>query len=129
MSSNNATLLILGCGPGVGLSSAKALAATGLFKNVVLCSRNKERIQQHGAEVRQFVNDKVDVHTVSLDLNDTEGLSEQIGKIRQIGELRCLLFNAARIRPSKPLEASVEELQEDFTVSRSFLVETKQRVC
>ena len=57
------------------------------------------------------------MHTIPLDLNATQGLSEQIGKIKQIGELRCVLFNAARINPSKPLEASVEELQEDLRVS------------
>lgn len=47
---------------------------------------------------------------------DFDALKKTIQDVQKLGDLSFVVFNAARIRPSQPLEAEVGELEEDFRV-------------
>lgn len=120
--SNPQTLLLLGSGPGIGLASAKLFATRSHFSKIILISRDSVRLQQEKNEVEEAVSSAgkahVEVEAIAADLGDLKALKGvldgmELGK----GGLGCVLFNAARIRPSEVLSAGWEEMEEDFRVS------------
>lgn len=108
-------LVVLGSGPGIGVSTAK-LFAQKHFSKIALVSRNVERLEKERTEVVQAADRDVDVDTFATDIGDLAQLRQTLGKIEKLGPIGCVFFNAARIRPSEILATSVEEIEEDFRV-------------
>ena len=108
-------LVVLGSGPGIGVSTAK-LFAQKHFSKIALVSRNAERLDKERTEVVQAAGRTVEVDTFATDLGDLSQLRQTLSKIEKLGPIGCVFFNAARIRPSEILATTVEEIEEDFRV-------------
>ncbi|KAF7196670.1 17-beta-hydroxysteroid dehydrogenase 13 [Pseudocercospora fuligena] len=112
-------LVVLGSGPGIGVSTAK-LFAQKYFSKIALVSRNAERLDKERTEVVQAAAESgrtVEVDTFVTDLGDLTQLRQTLSKIEKLGPIGCVFFNAARIRPSEILSTSVEEIEEDFRLT------------
>ncbi|KAK4617698.1 hypothetical protein CLAFUW4_12365 [Fulvia fulva] len=112
-------LVVLGSGPGIGISTAK-LFAQRHFGQIALVSRNAERLENDKKEVEQAGKEAgkhVEVHTLPTNIGDLDQLPATLAKIQKLGPLGCVFYNAARIRSSDILMTPVEELEEDFKVA------------
>lgn len=83
---SNPVLLILGAGPGIGLSSAKAFAAQG-YKVALTSKSRPEGVDEDG-----YLN-------LRLDLSDTQGIIDVFAKVREgLGIPHVVIFNGEYIR-------------------------------
>lgn len=118
------TLLILGSGPGIGVSIARTFSVRG-FTHVALISRNKDRLAQDKDQVLTAIQERgysCQVRTWVCDLSNLEQLKGTLGEIGGWGSLECVVFNAARVSGRPPLEESTEAIEVDFRVSLLFLL-------
>lgn len=116
---STATLVVFGSGPGIGISIAK-LFAQKHFDHIALCARSADRLASEKAEVEDAakkVGRTVQVSTHPTDLSNLASLTQSLKEIEKLGPLGVVYHNAARINPSEPLSAPVEEIEEDFKVS------------
>lgn len=128
-------LLVLGSGPGIGIAVAKLFAQRG-FRRVILCARNAERLAKEVEEVKSVAEEDTEVSAITVDLGSAGSvkgaLAELEGSLGGIGgaddeegkgkgRLEAVLFNAARIGPSKLWEFGEEGLRNDFEVALSLL--------
>lgn len=112
------TLVILGSGPGIGLSVAQVFSVRG-FTHVALVSRNKERLAQDEDKVLDAIQERgysCRVKTWACDLADLKRLNSTFKEIESFGSLECVLFNPARVAGQPPLEESTEAIEADFRV-------------
>ncbi|GIK05162.1 hypothetical protein Aspvir_009264 [Aspergillus viridinutans] len=115
----NRTLLLIGCGPGIGVAVA-SLFAQRYFNNVALFARNPVQLEKDRETVlasAASVNRVVTVQTWQVDIGDLRRLEEALAEVAQFGDLECVYFNAARVAPSPLLEFPISGLEEDFKVS------------
>ena len=120
MSSSHGTLFVVGSGPGIGSNVAKVFAERG-FKQVILASRNGERLSKEVEEVKAAASG-VKVDAVTMDLGDKISIKqalEQADKHLSGNVLEAVLFNAARVGPSKLLEHTPEQIESDIHVRLS----------
>jgi short-subunit dehydrogenase len=109
--------VIFGSGPGIGVNVGKIFAENG-FSKVILLSRNEERLKQDASQVQEAAPE-VKVMTLSVDLDDTSNVQNTLKKVDshlQDVKLEFILYNAARIGPSKMFEFSVEQYESDLRV-------------
>lgn len=112
-------LLVLGSGPGIGVTAAKLFASKGHFSTIALLARDHTRLQEEKAQVEQAATSagrQVAVTTYATDLTDFDALKKTLGAVEKLGTVGCVFFNAARIQPSEILKTSLEEIDEDFKV-------------
>ena len=115
----NATLVVFGSGPGIGIAVAK-LFAQKHFERIALCSRSAERLASEKTEFEEAAKKAgrhVQVSTYPTDLSNLDSLRKTLGKVEKLGPLGLVYHNAARINPTEVLATSVEEIEEDFRVS------------
>lgn len=127
MSTPQGTLLVIGSGPGIGVSTASLFASHG-FKHIILTSRNAERLTQEAETVKKAAagaQGEIRVDTLTLDLaGSKDSLNETFGKVDGLlkesgSELEVVLYNGARVGPSVIGEWDVSGLEEDLRVSSS----------
>ena len=111
------TLVVVGSGPGIGVSTA-ALFASRKFNKVALISRDNIRIQQDRQSILDALPNsrKVEVKTWSVDIINTKAFEITLEEVQLLGDISCVLFNAARVEPSDLFELSAEEIVKDFMV-------------
>lgn len=117
------TLLVVGSGPGIGVNVAKVFAERG-FQRVILASRSDERLAKEVAEVESAAGSaEVRVTATPIDLASKESVNAALGEwAKVLGEgpaLEAVLFNAARVGPSKVFEFTEQEVERDMQVCRS----------
>jgi len=122
---SNSTLVVIGSGPGIGLSTATLFAAKK-FDTVVLISRDCTRIQQ---DQKALINAlpstrSVEVKTFNADITDTKAFEKVLDDVKSIGDISCVLFNAACVAPSELLEFPEGELLRDFQTTNIALYTT-----
>jgi short-subunit dehydrogenase len=121
-SSTSETLVIIGSGPGIGVSTA-SLFALKKFNKVALISRDKKRLEQDRETVLSFLSlrtdKKVDVKTWSTDVIDSALYKKVLGEVEKLGEITCVVFNPARVEPSELFTFDENEIVKDFMVSVS----------
>lgn len=114
--------ILIGSGPGIGRSTASLFAEKG-FNHFVLLSRNASRLNEDADAVRKASSD-VKVETFELDLaGDEQSIKSVLGKVDEVlkgwnVQLECVLYNGARVGPSKIMEWDVKGLEEDLRVSQ-----------
>ncbi|KUJ13098.1 putative short-chain alcohol dehydrogenase [Mollisia scopiformis] len=120
------TLLMIGSGPGIGLSTA-SLFASKKFSKVALISRNKERLVTDREAVLAAAKN-TDVKTWVADVVDSEKYKNVLKEVEEwSGEgVDCVIFNAARVEPSTLLEFPEEEIVKDFMTTNIALYTTAQ---
>lgn len=116
---SHGALLVIGSGPGIGVSTASVFAEKG-FKHVVLLSRNTDRLAQDSAAVASA---GAQVETLQIDLSaDEKSIKSVLARIDGVlsnwgTRLEVVLYNGARVGPSKLLEWERNSLEEDLRVS------------
>jgi len=89
--------LVTGCTQGIGKEYAMALARNGL--NIVLISRNKQKLDNVANEIRDSY--KVDTMTVVADFTNPETISKAVKKVKSANiDLGILVNNVGVLGPS-----------------------------
>ncbi|WP_454199408.1 SDR family NAD(P)-dependent oxidoreductase [Nocardia sp. Marseille-Q1738] len=115
-------LLVLGAGPGLGLSVARLFADDG-FATVLAC-RFPQEAEPLAAQLR---GQGFDAEGVGVDLTDPVDVGRVVtGVGERHGRIDVLHFNPSVFRQADPLHLSVPELIADFTVGAAALLPAVQ---
>lgn len=118
MVGSRGALVVFGSGPGIGRNVAAVFAERG-FEKIILLSRNKTRLSQDADFVRA-ASAEASVEVIEYDGANMESVRagfKEVEKIMGDVPLECVLFNHARLGPSKFFDFTVEELDIDLRVS------------
>lgn len=113
-------LVVIGSGPGIGRSTAAYFAKQG-FERVVLLSRDASRLAED-AKVVSSASSAVKVDTQTIDMAADEAtVKEMLAKVDAVltaagVPLEAVLYNAARVGPSRIMEWEARGLEEDLKV-------------
>ena len=111
-------LVVIGSGPGIGLSTA-SIFASRKFTKIALISRDSSRISKDKAavvEAAKAAGRVCEVSTFSQDVAETASFQKTLKKVEELGEISCVFFNAARVHPSDLMTYEEKEIIEDFMV-------------
>ncbi|WP_039799930.1 SDR family NAD(P)-dependent oxidoreductase [Nocardia araoensis] len=115
-------LLVLGAGPGVGLSVARLFAADGF--TAVLACRLPEEAEPLAEQLRE---EGFDAQGVGVDLRDAADVARVVAGVgERHGRIDVLHFNPSVFREADPLRLSLAELLEDVTVGAGALLPAVQ---
>lgn len=105
--------LVTGSSRGLGLASARALAAEGC--RVCVCARGRERLEEAAEEVRAVAAAADAVLAVAADLTAARGIDTVVGAVvDRWGGLDVLVNNLGLARGAGIVETSDAEWQEAF---------------
>ncbi|TVY82442.1 hypothetical protein LSUE1_G005159 [Lachnellula suecica] len=119
------TLVIIGSGPGIGVSVA-SLFAVRKFDTIALLSRNTTRLSNDRETVlkaAQKAGRTVDVKTFAVDITSFEYI-RTLAKVEQLGNISCVVFNPARVAPGSLFELNEQQLLQDFQTTNIGCYET-----
>ncbi|KAF2234182.1 NAD(P)-binding protein [Viridothelium virens] len=106
-------LVVVGSGPGIGLSTASLFASHGF--SIALISRNAERLQSDVAAVKKSVSPSSTIKAYSTNVGDSSALSSTLSQIQsELGTPEVVLFNVARIQSSTIGQEPVRNIRGDF---------------
>jgi short-subunit dehydrogenase len=106
-------LLIVGAGPGIGLSTARTFGNKG-FK-VALIARRLQSLQQYEAELRR---EGIEAKGFPGDVSSDGSLKAAIDSvIKTYGKVDVLLYNVAVLKPGNPRELTTDDLIYDFKIN------------
>jgi 3-oxoacyl-[acyl-carrier protein] reductase len=109
----NRVAIVTGSSRGLGLASARTLAAEGC--RVCLCARGQERLAEAAVEVEAGARRPNMVMAVQADVSTPEGISLVIDRtVEQFGGLDILVNNVGRASGGGLLETSDAEWQAAF---------------
>jgi len=91
------TALVTGATSGIGAAIAKLLAANGF--NLILCGRDKERLQKIDSELSQQVN----VTTAQFDVRNKQEVDSALSPIMQSHTIDVLINNAGNAHGLAPI--------------------------
>jgi short-subunit dehydrogenase len=115
----SATLVVIGSGPDIGVSTASLFAARK-FHRIALISRNQARLEEDRSKVCQAAaaaGRTVEVRTWSQDVTKTVSFKETQREVAEMGDVSRIIYNTARVGPSNFVTFKEEELLSDFAVS------------
>lgn len=120
--SSKGALVVIGSGPGIGRATAATFAEQG-FKHIFLLSRDKSRLSEDASYVSSKSSDaKVEIQQIDVAADEAsvkQALNELGAKLEKAGvPLEVVLYNAARVAPSKILAFEAKDLATDLTVSQ-----------
>ena len=119
-------LVIVGTGPGIGLSTATLFASKGF--NVALLSRNTHRLEEDVKKVDAAGKGRVKVLPFPVDVSDHVALKKTLGKVEQrMGKPEVVVFNAARIAQTEIGKTDEEVILGDFQVSYELCSDKDER--
>lgn len=116
MSSN--CLLVIGSGPGIGVTTA-SLFAQKQFSKIGLISRDTTRLSKDRSTIlktAKAAGKTIEVQTWSVDITNSDAFKEVLRETKSFAIFGCVLFNAARVEPSDLLSFPEEEILRDFNV-------------
>ncbi len=116
MASNG--LLVIGSGPGIGVTTA-SLFAQKSFSKVALISRDETRLSKDRDTILKAANcagKRIEIEVWSVDITNTNAFTAALKKAEKFANFSCVLFNAARVEPSDLLTFPEEEILKDFKV-------------
>ncbi len=101
----NKTALITGGSVGIGLAVAKALAAEGV--HLILCARNKSRLEEQGRAIADQYG--VEVRTIKADCADATNLEKLIDTVTSQYDALDILINNAGQGSNETIENAPDE--------------------
>jgi NAD(P)-dependent dehydrogenase (short-subunit alcohol dehydrogenase family) len=111
-------LLLLGSGPGIGLSVASCFARHH-FTAVALIARTESQLANDRGAVLVAAAEagrEIEVRTWSVDISDLDILEKTLREVEGFGRVECVYFNAARVKLSPLLDFPVQGIEADFRV-------------
>lgn len=110
-------LVLIGSGPGIGVSTAKLFASKGF--NVALLSRSADRLKDDAAKVQAAASSpSVKVQTFPVDVSDHAALKSMLENVhKSLGAPEIVVYNAARVGPSIVGEFTPDEMLQDFRIN------------
>jgi NAD(P)-dependent dehydrogenase (short-subunit alcohol dehydrogenase family) len=109
---SNQLCVVVGVGPGLGLSIAKRFGKEGYA--IALIARRPEALAEYA---NTLIQGGITVTPYSVDVADTEHLIQVFQQIQQqMGNPSVLVYNAAVMQEAEPLTLSEEALVHDFKV-------------
>ncbi|KAK3384690.1 hypothetical protein B0T24DRAFT_518643 [Lasiosphaeria ovina] len=125
------SLVLIGSGPGIGVSVASLFAAKR-FGKVVLIARRAEQLaaDKRAVEAAAVTEGllQVRVKTYAVDVVDTPALLAALDDAEAaFGKPEVVFFNAARVLPSALLEHDVAEIEYDLKITVSALYAVAKR--
>jgi len=117
--SSDRVLLVFGVGSGIG-SAVASLLVIKHFHKVALIARSEKNLQESKDTIEAAArshNIDVEIKTWAADITDLKTLKPILSEVEKFGELECVFYNAARVRPSPLFEETNEEIRYDFEVS------------
>ncbi|MCP6762113.1 MAG: SDR family oxidoreductase [Fischerella sp. CENA71] len=97
------TAIVTGGSAGIGLAIAKALYSEGV--NVVIVSRNPERLEKAVADIQSISTSGAKVISVSADLTQAESIDQVVSTtLGQFGQIDILINNAGSARAGSFLD-------------------------
>ncbi|HEY0973196.1 MAG TPA: SDR family NAD(P)-dependent oxidoreductase [Solimonas sp.] len=105
---------IVGAGPGIGQSCARAFADEG--HDVALIARRPQRLQEAARELRQASGRRIETYAADA-ASETSLLGALEAASADLGAPSVLIYNAASAQLGKPTTIPVERLIEDFRVN------------
>src|SRR5688572_6441805 len=104
------TLFLIGAGPKIGRALA-TLFSLKRYDQVALFARRAQQLDLESAELDSGVK----VYEVVVDVTDTKALHKALDDAEEaLGKPECILYNAARVRPSSLLTEEVAEIDYDL---------------
>lgn len=104
------TYMLLGAGPGIGLSTARRFAAEGF--RIVLAARNAHALNAMAEDLRS--EQRAHVEVVSIDLTNLHALETLMQ--RHLGTLEVLHYNAAGLTQHVFAQQSNESVAQDVSI-------------
>ncbi|KAE9372831.1 hypothetical protein N431DRAFT_505132 [Stipitochalara longipes BDJ] len=118
--SRDKVFVIIGCGPGIGVATAGIFAAHS-FDKIALIARNTQGLENCRATVKCW----------DVDITQSAALNAVLIEVERMGQISCVLFNAARVGTSEFFDFTEEDLINDFQpIPSEFslsMVKTSQR--
>ncbi|HTW15578.1 MAG TPA: SDR family oxidoreductase [Nocardioides sp.] len=115
-------VVVVGAGPGVSGSLARAYAAEGW--SVGLLGADGERVVELAGQVREA---GVEVESAVVDVTDTEAAALAVRRVAErFGHVDVLHFNPSAFREKDPLELTVTELLADVALGVGALLTAVQ---
>lgn len=106
-------LLIVGAGPGIGLSTAKKFGREGFI--VALIARRESALKKYEEELSNL---GIEAKGFTGDISSEVSLRASIESVlKTYGKIDVLLYNAAAGKPGKPTDLNAEDLISDFNIS------------
>lgn len=117
------TLLVIGSGPGIGVSTT-SLFAKNRFDRIAILSRSSSRLETDKKAILSSLppSRTVEVATWSVDITKSTAFKNVLGEVEKWtnGNLECVLYNAARVDFSTLTEFEESGILYDFMVYISF---------
>lgn len=115
---NSPLLLVLGAGPGLGLSVARRFGREGYA--VALAGQTAEAMQPL---VATLAGEGITGFGLGIELTDPEAVTESVRSVGEsAGHIDVLHFNPSAFREKDPLELTVAELFEDLSLGVAALL-------
>jgi short-subunit dehydrogenase len=111
-------LLVIGSGPGIGVTTS-SLFAQKKFTKIALISRDNTRLSKDRETILQAAKSAgktIEVQTWSVDITKTTAFKVVLKETEKFATFSCIHFNAARVAPSNLLIFPEEEILRDFKV-------------
>ncbi|QZT35599.1 SDR family NAD(P)-dependent oxidoreductase [Halosquirtibacter xylanolyticus] len=106
-------ILIIGCGPGLGLSLAKTFGMNG--NHISLISRNINKLNGYKEYLKK---NNIPVIVQNADVENLEDLKNALNKIREkISHFDVVIYNAASLRLKDVLEDTPEQMLKDYKIN------------
>lgn len=118
MAPKHGALVLFGSGPGIGSHVAHHFAKNS-FSHIILLSRNLERLSKE-AEFVSSGNPDVKVDTIAIDLADLDSIFNALAQVdEKLGgnALEVVVYNAARVVPSKFFDYGVGDVATDLQIT------------
>lgn len=110
---NKSSCLIIGVGPGLGLSLAETFAKKGF--SIAMIARNKNKLEKYKSE---FELKGYEAHPFAVDISNKKSLQQTVSDIIvKFNGIDVLLFNASVMTEAMPGDIDPEKMEQDTRVN------------
>ena len=118
------TAIIIGAGPGVSAAIARRFGRDGY--RIGLVARSADKLAE---QVAALTADGIEAACETADAGDLPGLKAAVTRlIERLGPCNVLVYNASVMRPGGPLDISVDQVRDEFSVNLLGALQSAQQV-
>lgn len=111
-------LLLLGSGPGIGLSVASCFTRYHFSAVALIAGTESQLVNDRRAVLiaAAEAGREIKVRTWNSDISDLSKLEKTLREVEGFGRVECVYFCTARVEPSPLLDFPVQVIEADFRV-------------